>query len=41
MVGLQRLKAILETHLDECPAQPETIASPIDHDNVRGQTYYA
>jgi transposase len=41
MVGLQRLKAILETHLDESSAQPETIAMPIDHDNVRGQTYYA
>ena len=41
MTGLRRLKAILKSHLDEVPIIPdasETVV--INHDNLRGQTYY-
>ena len=42
MTGLRRLKAILKSHLDEIPIVVEESASPgIDHDNLRGQTYYS
>jgi hypothetical protein len=42
MTGLRRLKAILKAHLDEVPIVAEEADSPsIDHDNLRGQTYYS
>jgi len=42
MTGFRRLKAILKSHLDAVPVAAETpVATPIDHDNVRGQTYYS
>ena len=42
MTGLKRLKAILKSHLDDLPIAVEPPAAPtIDHDNVRGQTYYS
>lgn len=42
MTGLRRLKAILKAHLDEVPVGAEESDSPsIDHDNLRGQTYYS
>lgn len=42
MVGLRRLKAILKSHFDEVPIPVEPPDSPtINHDNLRGQTYYS
>ena len=42
MSGLRRLKAILKSHLDEVPiVADEPDSSVIDHDNLRGQTYYS
>jgi len=41
MTGFKRLKAILTSHLDAVPVTTEAPVPPsIDHDNVRGQTYY-
>lgn len=42
MTGLRRLKAILKSHLDEVPLEVDTSPMPtIDHDNLRGQSYYS
>jgi len=42
MIGFRCLKAILKSHLDAVPVAAETpVATPIDHDNVRGQTDYS
>ena len=41
MSGYKRLKAILQHHLDKTPLVMEAPPSPvIEHDNVRGATYY-
>ncbi|NET40322.1 MAG: IS21 family transposase, partial [Cyanothece sp. SIO1E1] len=41
MSGYRRLKAMLKHALDTVPLPVEVSQpSPIDHDNVRGQTYY-
>jgi transposase len=41
IVGYRRLKAILQHHLDKTPLLVEAPSPPvIDHDNVRGATYY-
>ena len=42
MTGLRRLKAILKSHLDEVPITPDShqTAAVVNHDNLRGQTYY-
>ncbi|NET39823.1 MAG: IS21 family transposase [Cyanothece sp. SIO1E1] len=41
MSGYRRLKAMLEHQFDTLPLPGEVTSSdPIDHDNVRGQTYY-
>lgn len=41
LVGLKRLKAILNAHLESQPLPVETEAPPSAvHDHVRGQTYY-
>lgn len=42
MTGLRRLKAILKSHLDEVPIAAEASdATVVNHDNLRGQTYYS
>ena len=42
MTGLRRLKAILKSHLDEVPiASDASAATVVNHDNLRGQTYYS
>ena len=42
MSGLRRLKAMLKSHLDEVPiVTDESDSSVINHDNLRGQTYYS
>lgn len=42
MTGLRRLKAILQSHLDEVPMVADEPDPPtIDHDNLRGQHYYS
>jgi transposase len=42
ITGLRRLKSILNSHLDEVPLEPDTpTTEAIDHDNLRGQTYYS
>lgn len=41
MVGLRRIRSILETQLEEAPLpseQPTTV--PLEHDNLRGAAYY-
>lgn len=41
MTGLRRLKAILESHLDEVPlVLDDSEAAVVNHDNLRGQQYY-
>lgn len=41
MTGLRRLKAILKSHLDEVPIAPDlSETAVVNHDNLRGQTYY-
>ena len=42
LVGYRRLKSILQSNRDSTPAPPEKAPSPpIEHDNLRGQPYYA
>ncbi len=41
MVGLRRIRSILESQLDEAPIESELPALvPIEHDNLRGAGYY-
>lgn len=41
MVGLRRLRSILQFNLERDPNSPESVSAPIvQHDNVRGQQYY-
>lgn len=41
MVGLRRIRAILETHLDTDPVPDEPLPTPaVEHANVRGAQYY-
>ena len=41
MVGLRRIRSILETQLDESPIASELPPpTPIEHGNLRGSTYY-
>jgi transposase len=41
MVGLRRLRSILQFHLETDSNPPESLNAPIvQHDNVRGQQYY-
>ncbi|CAN5652468.1 IS21-like element ISPsy14 family transposase [soil metagenome] len=41
MVGYGRLKSFLKTHRDQLPLPAEDPpAVPLEHDNLRGQTYY-
>lgn len=41
MVGLRRVRSILDTHLDSEPVSPEPDLAPVvEHTNVRGPQYY-
>lgn len=42
LVGYRRLKSILQSNRDSTPPPPQKAPSPpIEHDNLRGQPYYA
>jgi len=42
MVGLRRLRAILEHQLELAPLPQELVPPPLEtHDNVRGAQYYS